>query len=190
MGRSTTTASILVICCFLMLSVSLCLSSKAKSLLVVCCCWSVFQASFMFGTISFFGKEESFCQTLTFIFSSDTIVWEKTSFAKTFFHLSGKDFLVPKMKEAWENRSSRGPRENTPKPCWDSTNKLKSTNWEKQTSKTRRGTRKRLSSWEKNSYVAMPLQKLQVRIPSFHSKRSYNTTHFLSFDHDPPQRDV
>jgi len=36
----------------------------------------------------------------------------------------------------------------------------------------------------------MPLQKLQVRIPSFHSKRSYNTTLFLSFDHAPPQRDV
>jgi len=49
---------------------------------------------------SFLGKEESFFPTLTFIFSSDTIVWEKTSFAKTFFHLSGKDLLVPKMKEA------------------------------------------------------------------------------------------
>jgi len=36
----------------------------------------------------------------------------------------------------------------------------------------------------------MPLQKLQVRIPSFHSKCSYSTTLFLSFDHAPPQRDV
>jgi hypothetical protein len=53
----------------------------------------------MFGTISLW-ERKSFCQTLTFIFSSDTIVWEKTSFTKTFFHLSGKDLLVPKMKEA------------------------------------------------------------------------------------------
>lgn len=190
MGRSTTTASILLICCFLMLSVSLSLFQgkiTVGCLLLLICFSSIFH---VWHNFSFFGKEESFCQTLTFIFSSETNVWEETSFAKTFFHLSGKDFLVPKMKEAWENRSSRGPRENTPKPSWDSTNKLKSTNWEKQTSKTRRGTRKRLSSWEKNSYVAMPLQKLQVRIPSFHSKRSYNTTHFLSFNHAPPQRDV
>jgi hypothetical protein len=36
----------------------------------------------------------------------------------------------------------------------------------------------------------MPLQKLQVRIPSFHSKRSYNTALFPSLDHAPTERDV
>jgi hypothetical protein len=55
----------------------------------------------MFGTISLsLGKKKAFAKRLLSSSHPDTIVWERTSFAKTFFHLSGERFSVPKMKEA------------------------------------------------------------------------------------------
>ncbi len=134
MGRSTTTASILVICCFLMLSVSLCLSSKAKSLLVVCCCWSVFQASFMFGTISLsLGKKKAFAKRLLSSSHPTQLSGKKQALPKLSFISLGKIFLCQRWKklEKTDQAEDQGRTHQTHVG-------IQQTNWNQQTEKNKR----------------------------------------------------
>jgi len=143
MGRSTTTASILLICCCLMLSVSVCLSvclsvslslsSKAKSLLVVCCCWSVFQASVMFGTISLsLGKKKAFSQRLLSSSHLTQLSGKKQALPKLSFISLGKIFLCQRWKklEKTDQAEDQGKtHQNHPG--------IQQTNWNQQTEKNK-----------------------------------------------------